>query len=74
MSKTKWPAEAHGVKIPRDAHGDPKLFTTVTSGVIKLHDGVNMYRRMTKDEVQHWIDSKTGDTKVRPVQIDGKIP
>lgn len=70
MSLEEWPAEAHGIRIPLDSDGSPRLFTTVDSPV----QGVGFRRRMTASEVEHWIESKTGDTKVRPLAIDGVVP
>lgn len=47
----------------------PRLFTTRSES-----NGVRTFRRMTEEEVQRWEDSKTGNTKVQPVAIDGKVP
>lgn len=65
-----WPSEAHGVAIPLDGQGQPRLFTTVDSSV----QGIALRRRMTSDEVQNWVESKTGTTKVRPLEIEGTVP
>lgn len=65
-----WPSKAHGIPIPLDRDGNPRLFTTVDSPV----RGVAVRRRMTEDEVEHWMESKTGETKVRPLKIEGNVP
>lgn len=68
---TDWPQEAHGIKVRRDKNGDPRLFTSVED---VRQPGVKRYRRMTQKEVENWIDSKTGETKVQPVDFDGIVP
>jgi hypothetical protein len=65
-----WPDEAHGIPIPLDNSGNPRLFVLADRAV----GGVKLYRRMTEDEVTNWVESKTGQTKVRPAEIDGEVP
>lgn len=65
------PARAHGVPIRLDASGKPRLFT---KGNRKLPGGVEVLRRMTEDEVDTWLKSKTGNTKIKPAPIEGRVP
>lgn len=48
----------HGIRYRLDGRG-PVLWTRQDDGTI---------RRMTAEEVEKWLKSKSGKTKVRPIQ------
>jgi hypothetical protein len=70
---SEFPVEAHGITIPLDDEGNPRLFTAVDT-LPDQPKGTTLYRRMTSDEVDNWVRSKSGGTRIRPAGLAGRVP